>query len=103
MKEFEQNTRHYKLAMKVLKEDCYKESRWRGYTVVEDDYPYHIIVKWRKISFSVWCGGFTKNIEIMRITENGKPDDRFKERSYASAVAAFNWLDRYFRKLGVKQ
>lgn len=97
------DTRYYKLSIKTLKEDCYKEARWRGYTILEDYWPYHIIIQWRTTRFSLWCGGLSKNIEPIKLNKKGKPDNRCKERYYATAVAAFNWLDRYFRKKGVKQ
>ena len=93
------DSRHYKLSQKVLVK-CEVEALKRHYSFKYDSkFPYHIIVIWLKMRFSVFCDGFSKRIDIARLTVKGNPDMRTKEVGFMTVEGAFNWLDKTVTRL----
>jgi len=89
-------SRHYKLAISILK-DVEIYARYYGFTVRRSDYPFQVILDFelqRGMVWSVHCSGFTKRIDLQKLTKRGHPDFRFTERGFMSAKALVNFLNR---------
>lgn len=88
------DSRHWKLSQKVLLK-CEVEALKRHYSFKYDSrLPYQVIVIWRYIRYSIFCDGFSKRMDIVRLTVKGKPDMRTRGISFTTVAGAFNWLDK---------
>lgn len=92
----EEDSRHYKLAQKTLKEaeDFLVE---RGWKVTRDNWPFHIIVEpIGGAHISVYCGGYSHYLELMPLTKKGYPNRCYKERSFGGIKSLHNYLYRHW-------
>jgi hypothetical protein len=93
------DSRHYKLAQKVLKRLGTLLIQ-RGFPVVlHDNWPYHIGVEVNHVKHSLFCGGFDKRIDIQRLRSKSgpkgyEPDQRFKEVSFMTPEGAANYMQK---------
>lgn len=92
-------SRHGKLASRVLTQ--LGRSLKKLNIKYKDDlsWPYHIIVPYGPKFLSLHCGGFTKRIEIQRLTTYGIPARNSKEVAYMTPKGATNYVKRILDKV----
>jgi hypothetical protein len=87
-------------AMEVLSRVTERLVR-EGFTVDKDNtYPYHIIISklsYQSTRYSVFCGGFTPQIDVLRLTRKGTGDQRCTETSY-NGSGNLNRLVKFLEK-----
>lgn len=64
----------------------------------DNSWPFHIIVLGRGgKSISLYCGGFSRAIDIQLLKRDGSPDRRFEEVRYLTPAGAANYIQRRYR------
>lgn len=92
------DSRHGRLATKVLDEVA-EELREQDLPVFYDEtFPFHVMTADLGPYVSLWCGGFTKRIDIMPLCRDGTPDLRYKDKSYLTPKGAVNYVNRFLEK-----
>jgi len=91
---------HYKLAMERLS-IVDGESKIHGFNILKDDYPYHLVVTvlgQQKFKYSVFCDGFSSILYVSKLNEDGRPNNKYKERSYARIGRLMLFLESEWNK-----
>lgn len=89
--------RHCYLASTVLSK-LGRELHKRKLGYLDDDNQlFHILVPdGRGAWISLYCGGFSRLIEIQRLKKDGSPDNRYNEKGFFTPIGAANYVDRKF-------
>lgn len=89
--------RHCQLAAKVLT-NLGKELHKRKLGYLDDDnQPFHVVIPDGRGNWvSLYCGGFSRLIEIQRLKKGGSPDNRYNEKGFFTPIGAANYVDRKF-------
>lgn len=95
-------SRHLKLAREVL----IKTNRLllkNNFVVLKSDTNYHIVTIVDSVGlFSLYCGGFTKRIDMQKLRCDGNVDKTYEELGFLTPEGAVNKLLKYRKERGVK-
>lgn len=95
--------RHTILAREVLWK-VEQELRKRGLPVFYDrTSSFHVTTADLGLYVSLWCGDFSKRIDIMPLRKNGEPDNRYKERSFLTPKSAATYVERFLERKSRKE